>query len=531
MDSQNSDSSNEIHLDFQAALQNFGGRKKSVVVTNPVVPKKISVVRVEDNNEIKQMATKDTCSKQMSVKDQENLHLDRLKCSSASQKSLFSHSETHTPSTDNSHCNNNSHEVQENKVILREKKSKRETEDERRQRLSVHKDEIMRGNVKAAMEIFENLRKREELKIILSKVEEIEGETSKVDVRSLKNVFENVPAWFVAPGKNVNEGKSNMEKNVERTDSLKDYSESTSSVEVVFGDLERASAEIINLKEQTLARLMDIEEAIKKALYSVSNLKTESDIAGLSGLFNESLRTEQSPATPNNIRKISIVSSRTKTEQGREASGTNAKQTTGLSGKSEKVQKPVLQVPTSRPQAVSPSSPCFISIQSAARKPVESPKTPRSHSATTHQGAERTQHSPSSLEVNGDHGQPSAHKESEGEVSSTLRPKRKVSVLEVQTIPEAAGIVGTKTVSEKYEKTDCFGNKFVSSTTSTIVTKQSETKTSSTYEVVANPTRYEVMTSPLIRRPVHTYSENPQNTCKEEGRVFVTFGHSKAGKH
>ncbi|XP_035284601.1 xin actin-binding repeat-containing protein 1 isoform X1 [Anguilla anguilla] len=532
VDSENGDSSNEIHIDFQAALQNFGGRKKGVVVTNPVLPKKISVVHAEDNNERRQMAKKDTCSRQTYVKDQESLHLDRLKNSSADQKSLSSHSETHTPSTDNSHSNYNNHEVQENKVILREKKTKRETDDERRQRLSVHKDEIMRGNVKAAMEIFENLRKREELKIILSKVEEIEGETSKVDVRSLKNLFENVPAWIVAPGKNANGGKPKGEKNVERTDSMKDYSENTSSMEVVFGDLERASVEIMNLKEQTLARLMDIEEAIKKALYSVSNLKSESDIAGLSGLFNESLRSEQSPATPKNIRKISIVSSRTKTEQGREASGTNAKQTTGLSGKSEEVQKPGLQACTSKPQAVSPSSPCFISIQSAARKPVESPKTQWSHSTATHQGtAERTQHCHSTFEINGNLGQPSAHKESEADVNNALRPKRKVSVLEVQTMPEATGIVGTKTVSEKYEETDCFGNKFVSSKTSTIVTKQSETKTSSTFEVVANPTRYEVMTSPLIRRPVHTFTENPQFTGKEEGRVFVTFGHPKTGKH
>lgn len=302
-------------------------------------------------------------------------------------------------------------------------------------------------------------------------------------------------------------------------------------MDVVFGDLERASAEIINLKEQTLARLMDIEEAIKKALYSVSNLKSESDIAGLSGLFNESLRTDQSPPTPKNIRKISIVSSRTKMEQGSEASRTNVK-TSGFSGKSEEEQKAGQQVLICKTRTMSPSSPCFISIESAARKLADSSKTSWSNPGAAYQGiTERTQHNHGHHEKNGNPCQTSVHKEHGGEISSALQPKRKVSVLEVQTIPETAGIVGTKTISEKYEETDCFGNKFVSSKTSTIVTKQSETKTSSTYEVVANPTRYEVMTSPLIRRSAHTSSENPQYSGHDEGRVFVTFGHPKPGKY
>ncbi|KAG7224927.1 hypothetical protein INR49_014843 [Caranx melampygus] len=69
--------------------------------------------------------------------------------------------------------------IQESKVEMREKKGRTETEDERRQRLSVHMDEIMRGNITAAMEIFDNLRKQEELQSILSRVEEIEQDTSE----------------------------------------------------------------------------------------------------------------------------------------------------------------------------------------------------------------------------------------------------------------------------------------------------------------------------------------------------------------
>uniref|UniRef100_A0AAV2L7J8 LIM zinc-binding domain-containing protein n=1 Tax=Knipowitschia caucasica TaxID=637954 RepID=A0AAV2L7J8_KNICA len=65
------------------------------------------------------------------------------------------------------------------KVTMRGKKACKETEDERRQRLSVHMDEIMRGNIPAAMEIYDNLRKQEELENILIRVEEIEKDTSE----------------------------------------------------------------------------------------------------------------------------------------------------------------------------------------------------------------------------------------------------------------------------------------------------------------------------------------------------------------
>uniref|UniRef100_W5MUI2 Xin actin binding repeat containing 1 n=1 Tax=Lepisosteus oculatus TaxID=7918 RepID=W5MUI2_LEPOC len=486
-------SENSEIKNFQTALQNFDDKKKSsgqlsssvitkkgVVVTAPPLPKKAKVIQNEEKKEISKSET-NTCL---------------------------------------SHRLEEQQEQPESKVVLREKKGRRETEDERRQRLSVHKDEIMRGNVKAAMEIFENLRKREELKIILSKVEEIEGETCKVDVRHLKNLFENVPEWVVGPGKSLKNNKPKGEQKVEKTETLKDDTESMSSVEVVFGDLERASVEIINLKEQTLARLMDIEEAIKKALYSVSNLKSESDIAGLSGLFKESLGTEQNSVTPNNIRKISIVSSKAKLEHSKETFGNNTKKT-------DKVEKTGLEVPVIKPN--SPSSPSYISIQSAARKPTEPLKSEESIS--------KPECEPKN--THGTNGDPDkcpdlSQQEALSNVYSPLSPRRQKSVLEVKTVPEAAGIVGTKTVMEKYEETDCFGNKFVTSKTSTIVTKQSETKTSSTYEVVASPTKYEVMTSPQVRRSAHHFSEGPQTNCKvkEGGTVFVTFGHPKTGgKH
>ncbi len=251
---------------------------------------------------------------------------------------------------------------------MREKKARRETEDERRQRLSVHKDEIMRGNVKAAMEIFENLMRREELKIILSKVQEIEGETCEVDVKSLKTLFENVPAWISKPIKNMK--RRHCPRAGTETEGLKDEVESISSVESAFEDLEKASMDIINLKEQTLAKLLEIEAAIKKALYSVSNLKSEADIAGLSGLFSESLNADNVSPKTKNIRKISIESSKAKPVQ---------VQCTDNRCLPKEVPH-VHQVQMGKPCSNVPCSPSFISIHSAARKPVESPTSLQPHS-------------------------------------------------------------------------------------------------------------------------------------------------------
>ena len=132
------------------------------------------------------------------------------------------------------------------------------------------------------------MRKQEELQEILNTVVEMEQDTSDVDVGALRRIFENVPAW-VEGAQYKKEKPAKVEQPVERSLSIEHDAASMSSKAHVFGDLERASEEIMHLKEQTLARLLDIEDAIKKALCAVSTLKSDSDIAGLSGLFKESL--------------------------------------------------------------------------------------------------------------------------------------------------------------------------------------------------------------------------------------------------
>ncbi|NWX20306.1 XIRP1 protein, partial [Aegotheles bennettii] len=478
--------------------------------------------------------------------------------------------------------------AQEKPAVVMREKNKRETEDERRKRLSVHKEKIMKGNVKEAMEIFENLRRQEELQEILTRVREFEEETSKVDVKALKSFFEKVPEWVVHQ-------KAHQAKQQDRTETLaKVDTDSVSSVELVFGDLERASAEIIHLKEQTLARLLDIEEAIKKALYSVSSLKSESDIAGLSGLFKESLGNTQSSVSSSNIRKISIVSSKAKQEgmtleTGEAASVEGAKVT-----EKTEITKAELEIPCLIQSRVSsPSSPSYISIESAARKPAESPRTAHSScdvpspdcldtsgkkdsfsqdssSSFNHPPVGSTGHDMSPLEkrpepiqtkaglssmkqhtlCNANH--PISEKEkcpldtSKGSCHCGMRggfseyislnapspqnPRRQKSILELQTGPDGSKLYGaTRTVMEQYEEMDQFGNKII--TSSTTVTKQSETQTSSLCDVVAHP-QYEVSDSPVFRRYLKSPGEDfhTNGSFQEPGVVFVTFGNSKPKK-
>ncbi|NXH82262.1 XIRP1 protein, partial [Edolisoma coerulescens] len=467
-------------------------------------------------------------------------------------------------------------------VIMREKK-KRETEDERRKRLSVHKEEIMKGNVKEAMEIFENLRRQEQLQEILNRVREFEEETSKVDVKALKSFFEKVPEWVVRQ-------KAKQQDKAE----AKEDADSASSVDLVFEDLERASAEILHLKEQTLARIQDIEEAIKKAIYSVSSLKSESDIAGLSGLFKESLGSTQSSVSSSNIRKISIVSSKAKQEEvmletGEEASVENAK----VAEKTEAA-KAELGIPhLIQSRVSSPSSPSYISIESAARKPAESPRTAHSpqdgpspdcldspgkrdafaqnsFSSFNHPSAGSAGHDTKPLEKRPDPVQTKAglssmkqhmlgnanHPTSDKEkcsldtskdschcgmkgsfseyrslnVPSPQNPRRQKSILELQTGPDGSKLYGaTRTVMEQYEEMDQFGNKII--TSSTTVTKQSETQTSSTCNVVSHP-QYEVSASPVFQRYLKSPGEDfhTNGSFQEPGVVFVTFGNSKPKK-
>ncbi|XP_075068276.1 xin actin-binding repeat-containing protein 1 [Mixophyes fleayi] len=444
----------------------------------------------------------------------------------------------------------------DNKGVVMRVKHKRETEDERLKRLSVHRDEILKDNVRAATDIFDNLRKQDELKMILEKVKELEEETKDVDVKSMRGLFETVPDWIVSSKERATapqkQKESHKDDNVEL---LKEDTESVSSVELAFEDLEKASAEIKNLKEQTLARLLDIEETIKKALFSVSNLKSDSDIASLSSLFRESLGTS---TTTNNIRKISIVSSKTKPEKPTQLF--EQKYSDGVNSQEIIENKKTELEVTNTSSRLSPTSPSFITIESAARKPTQhngnssppavtsnqseymSPDLLSMHKPGVSGNGQKGQDPFNQWSISCDNGQsasagllgvPAVHEQNtHGNLKSPSSPnsQRQKSVLEIKTGSENPKVIGTTIVTEKYEESDQYGNKTVRSKTSTTVTQQSDTQSSSTIEFVSAPPRYEVTASPLLRQHVMSSVENSSSKANETGVIFVTFGNSKPAK-
>lgn len=480
---ENMNERDESHVDFHEACKKFGGKKAFSAKNAPVKPKRVKIPQ-PDNKNPKHM--------------------------SGDNSSIFTHVvEEPKPTLTDPLCNNPNtcgqaadskdkyeKEIkQEGKVEMRGKKARTETEDERRQRLSVHMDEILRGNITAAMEIFDNLRKQEELQSILSQVEEVEQDTSEVDVRSLRGVFENVPDRVVSSNK-----KKLKKTKEERLPLTRDNTENKSSMAHVFGDLERASEEIMNLKEQTLARLMDIEEAIKKALYSVSTLKSDSDIAGLSCLFKESLGTEQGSPSFGSISKISIGSSRTKSLQTLENPTIQGNTALPVS------QGTRIEVAPAKQRASPPSSPAFISIQSAAKKTdkkeVPPPKTTICQTCQHSPKTEEKFRTTKTLTCNSPAQNRKRDPRKAGQKQYSYNPKRELSVLEVQTDPEGNSITGTKTVTENYEKTDDLGNRFYSSKTSTVVTAQPDT-TTSTSQAVVSPAMYQVTKYPEVLLPIN----------------------------
>ncbi|XP_070842539.1 xin actin-binding repeat-containing protein 1 [Chaetodon trifascialis] len=486
---ENMNEKDESHVDFHEACKIFGGKKMFSVKNAPVKPKRVKIAQPDNKNPQHMCGDKNSSILAHMVEEPQET------VTAPSCNNLNTCGQT-ADSTDR-------HEKemkQESKVEMREKKGRTETEDERRQRLSVHMDEIMRGNITAAMEIFDNLRKQEELQSILSRVEEIEKDTSEVDVRSLRGVFENVPEWVVSSEKDKYK-KVKVQNKIEKLPLTRD-TKSKSSMAHVFGDLERASEEIMNLKEQTLARLMDIEEAIKKALYSVSALKSDSDIAGLSCLFKESLGAVQGSPSSGNISKISIGSSRTKSLPKQErptAQGNTVQPETKTAS---------VEVASAKQQASPPSSPAFISIQSAARKtdkteapPPETTICPTcQHNPTTEEKFRTTK----TLTCNSPAQNRKRDPRKEGQKQSSynqLIPKRELSVLEVQTDGEANSVMGTKTITENYERTDSLGNRFYSSKTSTVITAQPDT--TSTSQAAVGPAAYQVTKYPEVRLPIN----------------------------
>lgn len=123
---------------------------------------------------------------------------------------------------------------------------------------------------------------QQELQGLLSQVQTLEeAAASSVDVRALRRLFEAVPQLEGALRVPVARRKPEA------------------SVEQAFGELTRVSTEVARLKEQTLARLMDIEEAVHKALSSMSSLQPEANTRGHS----------KGPPNDHSAHKVSVMDS------------------------------------------------------------------------------------------------------------------------------------------------------------------------------------------------------------------------------
>ncbi|XP_061569958.1 xin actin-binding repeat-containing protein 1-like [Cololabis saira] len=473
------DNKNEIdenRVDFHEACQKFGGTKELLIKTAPPKPKRVRIAIMDDKNP-KHLAGHIVAESPVlgNTPPKPVRHIvDPL-------------SNTCGLTTDSK--DKHKKEMMEiSKVEMREKRGRIESEDERRQRLSVHMDEIMRGNITTAMEIFDNLQKQEQLQSILSRVEEIEKDTSKVDVRSLRKVFENVPDWVVSADKKK-QNRVNTENRDKRVPLERHRTESQPSMAHVYGDLERASEEIMNLKEQTLARLVDIEESIRKALYSVSTLKSDSDIAGLSCLFKESLGTVQSSSSSGNISNISIGSSRMKSHDAQESFTTHRNTSTGAA-QTERIGEASAKQPPSPP-----STPSFISIQSAARKRNNSGVVaPAASICPACQQIPKTEErfrTTKTLTCNSPAQTRKTDPGKEGQkqpACSPLNSSREISVLEVQTDSKGNSVVATKS-------TNNFGNQCYSS--KAVIVTQPETIVTANQALIS-PSIYQVTNYPEV---------------------------------
>ncbi|ELV14169.1 Xin actin-binding repeat-containing protein 1 [Tupaia chinensis] len=368
----------------------------------------------------------------------------------------------------------------------------------------------MEGSKQGVPESTEILQgSRQELQGLLSQVQALEKEAaSSVDVRALRRLFETVPqleaAASPAPAAHL---------------------QPEASVEQAFGELTRVSTEVALLKEQTLARLLDIEEAVHKALSSMSSLQPEANARGHS----------QGPPKDHGAHVVSVTTS---SRARRSCSGQEVRNQAAVKGQGEAGGHTEMQsqakvtghkegkghaAPTAPPtrgldtprgesglprvlpsSRDSPSSPTFISIRSATRK-LPGPSSPKGgpevSAKSTHTAQDMGQALPHQKGV-----QAKAEKKEVTQCSEQPKPAlasasplptgRQKTVLELQAGPSHSQCYGaTRTVTEQYEEMDQFGNTVL--TSSTTVTEQAEPSRS------PGP-RLGLHASPLLRQFLHS---------------------------
>ncbi|XP_065789116.1 xin actin-binding repeat-containing protein 1 isoform X3 [Muntiacus reevesi] len=304
---------------------------------------------------------------------------------------------------------------------------------------------------------------QQELQGLLSQVQALEKEAeSTVDVRALRRLFEAVPQLPGAPPAPATPRKPEA------------------SVEQAFGELTRVSTEVARLKEQTLARLLDIEEAVHKALSSMSSLQPGSNTRGHSQgpprehSAHEVSVTDSGRVRPNcsgqEVQSQTLVKSQTEV-----TSHPEVQSQTKVRNHSEARSQAALATPPTRrletlredsrlPQGLplsreSLSSPTVISMESATRKFPEaaSPRgNPEISVKRVHFTQDECQTQPHQKNIWHEAGEKEAPQLSgpplPGPAAASARPTRQKTALELQTAPGASQHYGaTGTVAERVD--------------------------------------------------------------------------------
>lgn len=372
--------------------------------------------------------------------------------------------------------------------------------------LSSPKEQSMDCSEQGAPESPETVQgSHQELQGLLTQVQVLEKEAiHSVDVQALRKLFEGVPQ---------------LGGDTPRVPTIPHKTEA--SMEQAFGELTRVSAEVAQLKEQTLARLQDIEEAVHKALSSMSSLQSEAHTRSYpqrtpkdpsTHKASVSTSSRDRPMGSSQAKDPTIVKNQGKVESHPQEQG-QAKifNHTEAGGQAALTALPSRRLETPKEesglQPVSPSCrgssfPTFISIQSATEKPLEASNPQGSHCI-----------SGESTHLAQDTGQALFYQrdiqDQPGMVSKGSVPTgQQKNVLELQTGPANSKSYGTtRTVTEHYKETDQFGNTVL--TSSTTITHQAEP--------LMNPSpQLRLHTAPLLRQFLHSPSRFNRDVTEAE---------------
>ncbi|XP_076773409.1 xin actin-binding repeat-containing protein 1 isoform X1 [Arvicanthis niloticus] len=346
----------------------------------------------------------------------------------------------------------------------------------------------------------------QELQGLLSQMQTLEKEeTHSVDVQALRKLFEGVPQ--------LGGGSPQVPTAPHKTQA---------SMEQAFGELTRVSTEVAQLKEQTLARLLDIEKAVHKALSSMSSLQTEAHTSSHPqgttkdpSVNKVSTSSRARPTGSSQVKDPPVVKKQEKIESHPEEQGQGKiRNHTEARGQSAVNLLPSrkLETPRAEPgrQQVSPSctgssSPTFISIQSATKKLLEA-SSPQGNHYISGENAHLAQDIGQARLYERDIQDQTGTKETV--IKGSVPTGQQKNVLEFQSGSATSKSYGaTRTVTEQYEEMDQFGNTVL--TSSTTITQQAEPLTASSPQL-------RLHTSPMLRQFLHNPSRFNSDLAEDE---------------